>query len=94
MTLAPATSSTHAAAVGSDMAVSSDVGDVPATPTKNSFRVSVESSGEIFRGSKTPASPIIAAEGAAQLSPSKRDDVCSIVSLHFVDDTILFMEHD
>jgi hypothetical protein len=62
----PATSSIHTAVVGSAV-----VGDTSATPPKNSFRISMESSGEILRGSKTPSSPIFTSEEAAQLPPSK-----------------------
>jgi hypothetical protein len=74
--LAPVTSATNDAAVGNDMVISRSVGAVPATPTKNSFHVSTESSEAILRGPKTPASPIISAKGAAHLSPSKTDDGC------------------
>jgi hypothetical protein len=68
-TQGPAPSSIPAVAVSS-----AAVRDSQATPTKNSknsFRTSAECAVEIFQGSGTPSSPILAVEGAAQLSPSK-----------------------
>jgi hypothetical protein len=57
----------HAAAV--DAAV---VGDTSAAPQRNSFRISMASSGEVLRGPKATSSTIFTSEEAAQLPPSER----------------------
>jgi hypothetical protein len=75
----PATFSAHLVVVSYGMADDSAVIAEPpySSPAKNSFRASRDSSGEVFQGSETPASPILASEGAAQLYSSQRDDGCS-----------------